>query len=220
VVDAGARRAGTARVTLEAQIGAGIAAMGLTLPEAAQEKLARYLELIAKWNRVHNLTAVRETEQMVVLHVLDSLTVLPHVERAQTLLDVGSGPGLPGIPLAIARPGLSVTLLDSSHKKCAFLRQAKAELGLANVEVSCERVENWKPAQRFDAVVSRAFSDLVDFIEQAQHLVAPGGALIAMKGVHPFEEIARLPATHRARVLEIQVPNLDAKRHLVFMESA
>lgn len=207
-------------MTLEAQIGAGIAAMGLALPQAAQERLARYLELIAKWNRVHNLTAVRETEQMVVLHVLDSLSLLAHLERARSLLDVGSGPGLPGIPLAIARPELSVTLLDASHKKCAFLRQAKTELGLDNVEVACERVENWKPAQRFDAVVSRAFSDLADFVDQAQHLVAPGGALIAMKGVHPFEEIARLPATHRARVVEISVPSLDAKRHLVFMEAA
>jgi 16S rRNA (guanine527-N7)-methyltransferase len=207
-------------VTLEAQIGAGIAAMGLALPQAAQEKLARHLELIAKWNRVHNLTAVRETDQMVVLHVLDSLSVLAHLERARSLLDVGSGAGFPGIPLAIARPELSVTLLDASHKKCAFMRQAKAELGLDNVEVACERVESWKPAQRFDAVVSRAFSDLADFVEQAQHLVAPGGALVAMKGVHPFEEIARLPATHRARVLEIRVPTLDAKRHLVFMEAA
>jgi len=208
-------------VTLEAQIGAGIAAMGLTLPEAAQEKLARYLELIAKWNRVHNLTAVRETEQMVVLHVLDSLSLLPHLDGVKTLLDVGSGPGLPGIPVAIARPQVAVTLLDSSHKKAAFLEQAKVELALANVSVACERVEAWKTDRRFDAVVSRAFADLVDFVDQAQHLVAPGGTLIAMKGVHPFEELARVPRTHRvSRVLEISVPSLEAKRHLVFLEAA
>jgi len=208
-------------MTLESRIAEGLAAMDLTLPGGSAAKLAAYLELIAKWNRVHNLTAVRETDQMVVLHVLDSLALLPHLAQAKTLLDVGSGPGLPGIPLAIARPGLAVTLLDSSHKKCAFLRQAKTELALDDVDVVCERVEGWKPGRRFDVVVSRAFSDLADFVEQAQHLVAPQGALIAMKGVHPFDEIARVPATHRvARVLEIDVPHLEAKRHLVFLEAA
>lgn len=208
-------------MTLESRIAEGLAAMGSGLPEAANAKLAAHLELIAKWNRVHNLTAVRETDQMVVLHVLDSLSLLPHVAQAKALLDVGSGAGLPGIPIAIARPEVCVTLLDSSHKKCSFLRQVKTELALDNVEIVCERVEAWKPAQQFDAVVSRAFSDLADFVEQARHLVAPHGTLIAMKGVHPFDEIARVPATHRvARVLEIQVPTLEAKRHLVFMEAA
>jgi 16S rRNA (guanine527-N7)-methyltransferase len=208
-------------MTLEARIAQGIAALGADLPEGANVTFARYLELIAKWNRVHNLTAVRETEQMVVLHLLDSLSVLPYLAGARSLLDVGTGPGLPGIPVAIARPDLSVTLLDSSHKKCAFLRQVKTELALANVEIVCERVENWKPQRQFDAVVSRAFSDLADFVGQAKHLVAAGGQLIAMKGVYPFDEIARVPATHRvARVLELSVPNLDAKRHLVFIEAA
>ena len=208
-------------MTIEAQIAEGLAAMGVRLPEAASGKFAQHLQLIAKWNRVHNLTAIRETEQMVVLHLLDSLSVLPHLEGVATILDVGTGPGLPGIPVAIAMPQAAVTLLDSSHKKTAFLEQAKAELGLRNVEVVCDRVENWKPGKRFDAVVSRAFSDLGDFIAQAQHLVAPGGRLIAMKGVYPFDEIARVPATHRvAQVLELQVPHLDAKRHLVFVEAA
>jgi 16S rRNA (guanine527-N7)-methyltransferase len=204
-----------------ARIAEGLAAMGIDLPAAAQERLAQHLELIAKWNRVHNLTAVRETDQMVVLHLLDSLSALPHVEGAETLVDVGTGPGLPGIPMAIARPDLAVTLLDSSHKKCAFLQQAKIELGLDNVEIVCDRVEQWKPAAKFDAVVSRAFSDLADFVTQAQHLVAPGGRLIAMKGVYPFDEIARVPASHRVTsVLELHVPELDAKRHLVFVEAA
>lgn len=208
-------------MTLEARIADGIAALGLDIPDAGRAAFAGYLELIAKWNRVHNLTAVRETDQMVVLHLLDSLSILPYLASARTLLDVGTGPGLPGIPVAIARPDLAVTLLDSSHKKCAFLRQVKAELALANVEVVCERVENWKPQRQFDAVVSRAFSDLADFVAQAKHLVAAGGQLVAMKGVHPFEEIARVPATHRvARVLELNVPDLDAKRHLVFVEAA
>lgn len=208
-------------MNLEARITEGISAMGLALPAGASAKLAQYLELIAKWNRVHNLTAIREPEQMVVLHVLDSLSVLPHVAGARTLLDVGTGAGLPGIPLAIARPDLAVTLLDSNHKKATFLQQAKAELALANVAVACERVEQWKPPQPFDAVVSRAFAELSDFVTQARHLVAPGGQMLAMKGVHPFEEIARVPSTHKVEgVVELLVPSLDAKRHLVFLKAA
>jgi 16S rRNA (guanine527-N7)-methyltransferase len=207
-------------MSLDEQIAGGLAAMGLELPEAAVERFAQYLDLIAKWNRVHNLTAIRETDQMVVLHLMDSLSMLPHLEGARTMLDVGTGPGLPGIPVAIARPDVAVALLDSSHKKCTFLQQARTELGLSNVEVVCERVENWKPGRTFDAVVSRAFSDLADFVAQAQHLVAPGGRLIAMKGVYPFDEIARVPASHRVEVLELRVPRLDAKRHLVFVEAA
>jgi 16S rRNA (guanine527-N7)-methyltransferase len=208
-------------MSLAVAIADGLAAMSIDLPAAARERLEQHLQLIARWNRVHNLTSIRETEQMVILHLLDSLSVLPHLGSALTVLDVGTGPGLPGIPIAIARPDAHVTLLDSSHKKCAFLRQARTELGLANVEVVCDRVENWKPPGKFDAVVSRAFSDLGDFVAQAQHLVAPGGRLIAMKGVYPFDEIARVPATHRvAEVLELHVPSLDAKRHLVFVEAA
>jgi 16S rRNA (guanine527-N7)-methyltransferase len=208
-------------MSLEGPIGEGLAAMGLDLPVADRTRLGAYLELIAKWNRVHNLTAVRETEQMVVLHLLDSLSVLPHVAEAKSILDVGSGAGLPGIPIAIARPAARVTLLDSNHKKCAFLQQSKGELALGNVDVVCDRVEQWRPESRFDAVVSRAFSDLGDFVTQARHLVAPAGQLIAMKGVYPFDEIARVPASHRvARVLELHVPRLDAKRHLVFLEAA
>ena len=208
-------------MSLATGIAEGATAMGLPLDDDAIGKLAAYLELVEKWNRVHNLTAVREPSQMVALHLLDSLSIAPHVATAATLLDVGTGAGLPGIPLAIARPSMRVTLLDSSHKKCAFLQQAKTELALANVEVVCDRVENWKPVERFDVVVSRAFSDLVDFVEQAKHLVAPGGRLMAMKGVYPFEEIARMPATHRvAQVIELRVPRLEASRHVVLVEAA
>ena len=203
------------------EIAEGAAAMGLQLPPAAQEKLAAYLELLAKWNRVHNLTAVRETSDMVTLHILDSLSVLPHLAAAASVVDVGTGAGLPGIPVAIARPDLPVTLLDSSHKKCAFLEQAKTELALANVTVVCARVEDWKPQARFGAVVSRAFSDLADFVVQAAHLAAPGGRLVAMKGVYPFEEISRVPASHKvAQVVELRVPSLDARRHVVLLEAA
>ena len=208
-------------MTILTQLERGLDAMGLALDAAARAKLVAYLELIGKWNKVHNLTAVREPAQMVVLHLLDSLSVLPHVAHARTLLDVGTGAGLPGIPIAIARPDLAVTLLDSSHKKATFLRQAKAELALANVEVACERVENWHPPAPFDAVVSRAFAELADFVTQSGHLVAPGGTLLAMKGVYPFEEIARIPATHRVEnVVALAVPTLEAQRHLVLMKAA
>jgi 16S rRNA (guanine527-N7)-methyltransferase len=208
-------------MTIEARLAEGLAAMGLALDAAGQAKLVAYLRLIEKWNKVHNLTAVREPGQMVVLHLLDSLAVLPHVAGARSLLDVGTGAGLPGIPLAVARPDLAVTLLDSSHKKATFLRQAKAELGLANVEVACERVENWHPPASFDVVVSRAFAELADFVTQAGHLVAPGGAMLAMKGLHPFDEIARVPPSHRVEnVVALRVPSLDAQRHLVLLKAA
>jgi 16S rRNA (guanine527-N7)-methyltransferase len=206
---------------LEALVSDGLQALGLALDAAAQARLVAYLRLIEKWNKVHNLTAVREPGQMVILHLLDSLAILPHVASARTLLDVGAGAGLPGIPLAIARADLTVTVLDASHKKATFLRQAKAELGLANVEVACERVEKWHPPQAFDIVVSRAFAELADFVAQAGHLVAPGGKMLAMKGVHPFEEIAKVPDTHRVEnVFELRIPSLDAERHLVLLKAA
>lgn len=208
-------------MTVAALLDDGLAALGLALGPPARAKLLAYLDLIGKWNRVHNLTAVRGPERMVVLHLLDSLAVLPHVAGAGTLLDVGTGAGLPGIPLAIARPDLAVTLLDASHKKATFLRQAKAELALANAEVACERVERWRPARGFDVVVSRAFAELADFVAQAGHLVAPGGVMLAMKGVHPFEEIAKVPPSHRVEtVVELHVPALDAQRHLVLLKAA
>lgn len=208
-------------MTLQESIEEGLREMHLELGAQASARMAAHIELVAKWNRVHNLTAVREAGQMVVLHVLDSLSLLPHLGVARSILDVGTGAGFPGIPLAIARPDLEVTLLDSSRKKCTFLEQAKAELGLANVVVACERVETWAPPRLYDAVVSRAFAELSDFVTQARHLVTPGGRLLAMKGVYPFEEIARVPATHRVQqVVELSVPSLDAKRHLVLLEAA
>lgn len=208
-------------MTLDESIAPGLAALGIEVTPAQRARMGAHLELVAKWNRVHNLTAVRETGQMVALHLLDSLTLAPHLRGARTLLDVGSGAGFPGIPIAIARPDLAVTVLDSSRKKCAFLEQAKAELGLDNVQVAYERVEQWQPEGRFDAVASRAFAELADFVSQARHLVTPGGRMLAMKGVHPFEEIARVPASHRVvEVVELAVPSLDARRHLVLLEAA
>ena len=144
-------------MTLAARIAEGIAAMHLDVPPQTAERLAAYIDLIAKWNRVHNLTAVREPERMVVLHLLDSLSILPDIGAAARVVDVGSGAGLPGIPIAISRPDVRVALLDSAHKKCAFLRQAKIDLALDNAEVVWERVGEWRPQDRFDVIVSRAF---------------------------------------------------------------
>lgn len=208
-------------MNLEQSIAEGARSMELRLEESAPARLARYLELLEKWNRVHNLTAVREPAQMAVLHVLDSLALVPHVGGARRMLDVGTGAGFPGIPVALACEGLDVTLLDSSHKKATFLEQAKAELKLASVHVVSQRVESFAPGEKFDLVVSRAFADLADFVQLAGHLLAPGGRILAMKGVYPYEEIARIPQTHRvAEVVELKVPSLDAKRHLVRIEAA
>lgn len=207
-------------MTIEARIDQGLQAMGLSPDAKARASMQAHLELVGKWNRVHNLTSVREIDQMVTLHLLDSLSLLPHLGAARRVADIGTGAGFPGIPLALARPDVQVTLVESSHKKCAFLEQARAELRLPNIEVVCERVEQWRPAQPFDAVISRAFAELSDFAAQAQHLLAPGGRMLAMKGVYPYEEIARLPGTHRvAGVVELTVPGLEAKRHLVTLEA-
>ena len=208
-------------MSIEARLAKGLEAMGLPLEAATQARLIAYLHLLQKWNKVHNLTAIRNADQMVILHLLDSLSLLPHVGEARSILDVGSGAGLPGLPLAIARPDLSITVLDANQKKASFLRQAKVELGLDNVTVVCARVEQWRPESRYDLVLSRAFAELADFVGLARHLVAPGGAMLAMKGVHPVEEIGRLPADHRIdRIVELHVPTLDAQRHLVFLKAA
>jgi 16S rRNA (guanine527-N7)-methyltransferase len=198
----------------------GLLALGVASSDDQVASLERYLALLEKWNRVYNLTAIREPERMVTHHLLDSLAILPHV-RGPRVLDVGSGAGLPGIPLAIASPGLAVTLLDSNYKKVAFLQQAVAELHLANVTVVAARVESWATDARFETVVSRAFADLGEYAAAAARLLAPGGTIAAMKGVHPHDEIERLPAGFRVReVLKLDVPLLDAERHLVLAEPA
>ncbi len=199
------------------ELGRATAALGLALADVQVATLERYLDLLEKWNRVYNLTAIRERERMVTHHLLDSLAALPHM-RGPRVLDVGSGAGLPGIPIAVASPALDVTLLESSHKKSAFLTQAAAELQLANVQVVTERVESWHPEARFDTIVSRAFAELGEFVSLAGRLLAPQGVLAAMKGVHPFEEIERLPRAYRVQeVVRLRVPGLDAERHLVLM---
>ncbi|MCD6726333.1 MAG: 16S rRNA (guanine(527)-N(7))-methyltransferase RsmG, partial [Solirubrobacteraceae bacterium] len=206
------------RMSTEQQLKAGIAALGLGLPEGAEAKLLAYLALLDKWNRVYNLTAVRDPARMVSHHLLDSLAVVPYFEGA-SVLDVGSGGGLPGIPLAIARPELQVTLIDSIAKKTAFLLQAKAELGLANLQVVTGRVEDFRPASGFDVVTSRAFSDLKELVVLTRHLLAPGGRWLAMKGLYPNEEIAVLPADVKVSADHaLVVPGLEASRHLIVLE--
>lgn len=201
----------------------GLSKLGLDLPRATQEKLLAYLALVQKWNKIYNLTAVRDEDKMLTHHLLDSLAVVPYVKDAAAILDVGSGAGLPGIPLALALPGTKVTLLDSNQKKTTFLRQAKMQLALANVAVVCERVEKYQQKQLFNAITSRALAELHEFVALAGHLVEPGGQLIAMKGADPASEIGRL--NHKggfvaAGVTKLNVPGLDAERHLVFLKAA
>ena len=199
---------------------AALAAAGITLPQDARGKLDAYLALLAKWNRTYNLTAIREPEQMITHHVLDALAVLPRLPGTERLrvLDVGSGGGVPGLPLAIARPQWTVVLLDSNHKKGAFLQQAAIELGLANVEVVTARVEDHESMAAFDAIISRAFSDLATFAQTSARHLAPGGRMYAMKGVYPDEEIAQLPPEIRmVAAPALAVPGLHAQRHLVVM---
>lgn len=228
-------------MTLAANLHAGIAALGLSLPQGAEEKLLAYLALLAKWNRTYNLTAVRREEDMLTHHVLDSLAVLPAMESAgfmrfgehlpaqqgsgsqksalvtrrdMTLADVGSGAGLPGLLLALARPDWQVVSIEASHKKAAFQQQVKIELGLSNVSIHCARVEAVKEV--FAAVIARAFASLADFIRSAGHL---SNRLLAMKGVYPAAELAALPQGWRlAESHELLVPGLGAQRHLLILE--
>jgi len=207
-------------MSLAAKLAQGVTELRLDITEETQRKLLDYLALIEKWNRVYNLTAVREAQKMASHHLLDCLAVIPHV-RARSLVDVGSGAGLPGIPLALALPQTRVTLLDSNHKKATFLRQAVIELGLNNVEVVCARAESWQPPQPFEVVISRAFSDLPQFLAAAGHLCAADGVIAAMKGVYPDEEIAQLPGGFELRgVIPLAVPGLEAERHLVLIQPA
>jgi len=200
----------------------GVAALGLDVDAAAQTKLLAYIALLDKWNRTHNLTAIREPQRVVTYHLLDALATVPHLPDAASLrlIDVGSGGGLPGVPLAIVRPQWRVTLLDSNRKKAAFLRQAAAELALANVAVAAMRAEEHAPEAPFDVAISRAFADLTQFAAAARHLVRPHGWLLAMKGVYPGEELKALPSVFRVvAVPAMNVPGLEGERHLVIMQA-
>jgi 16S rRNA (guanine527-N7)-methyltransferase len=197
----------------------GLDALGLALDARQREQLEAYLALLAKWNKTYNLTAIRDPARMVTHHVLDALAVLPHLPDRPSLrvLDVGSGGGVPGIPLAIARPGWRVVMVDPNHKKCAFLTQATIELRLPNAVAHASRVEEMRDEAPFDVVISRAFADLATFAATSARHVAPQGMLAAMKGVHPQGEIAELRDAYAVESIALLVPGLEAERHLVIL---
>jgi len=193
----------------------GLEQMNLPLPPQTQAKLLGYLALLAKWNRVYNLTAVRDPTQMVMRHLLDSLSVVPYIKGSR-VLDVGTGAGLPGIPLALALPDVQFVLLDSNRKKTRFVTQAVADLGLSNVTVEACRIEDYRPGESFDTVISRAFSELVEMLTATGRLCRAGGVMLAMKGEYPAQELAGVPEGFAAATVHpLIVPGLDAKRHVV-----
>jgi len=204
-------------VPLADDIQRGCVALGLAPDVAVAQRLAALVALLVKWNRVYNLTAVREPHAMVVRHILDSLVVLPFLTRGR-LLDAGTGAGLPGLPIAIVRPDLSLTLLDSNAKKLRFVRQAAAELDLDNLDVVQQRMEQYRPAQSFDMVISRAVASIGAMYRDTAHLVRPGGRFLLMKGARPDAEIAAFGPPGRLHVEALKVPGLDAERHLVWFE--
>lgn len=199
------------------QLKSGLAAMNLELSTAQQLLLLEYMALLKKWNSTYNLTALRDGSKMLSHHLLDSLTLLPYVQNARTLMDVGSGGGMPGIPTAICRPDLQITLLDANTKKTTFLQQVVIELGLKNVTVASGRVEAMHDV-KVDVVTSRAFAELADFITLTKHLLNEQGYWAAMKGVYPYEELENVPDNIDVYQIDtLEVPTLNAERHMVLM---
>ncbi len=199
---------------LRPDLESGLRQLGLDAALAAP--LLAYLALLARWNATYNLTAIRDPREMLVKHLLDSLAMQPYVRDLATLADLGTGPGLPGIPLAIATPALQVTLVESNGKKARFLREAARQLKLANVQVAESRIEAFRPEATFDAITARALATLPLILELGGHLPGPNGRLLAMKGVLPEDEIAALPAGwHLQAVHPLTVPGLGAERHLL-----
>lgn len=197
----------------------GIAELSIELDVATQTKLLEFVHLLAKWNQAYNLTAVRQPDQMVIRHLLDSLVIAPYL-RGVSVLDVGTGPGLPGIPLALACPALHFTLLDSNGKKIRFVTQALAELGLENADVVQSRVEDYRPAEHFDTIIARAYASIAEMLNQSQHLLAEQGQFLIMKGAYPLAEVDAMPAGFKiSAVHQLKVPMLDAERHLLIIEA-
>ncbi len=202
----------------EQRLRAGIAELGLSLGDDRIAQLMAYLAGLIKWNQAYNLTAVREGEQMVIKHLLDSLSILPFIE-GENLIDVGTGAGLPGMVIAIVKPELPVTLLDSNGKKTRFLKQMAAELKLANVSVVQTRAEEFDG--QFAMVTSRAFASLADILSWSGHFLKDGGRMLAMKGQRPDDELVALPAEYcLSSVEKLSVPFLQEERHLLILQRA
>ena len=202
------------------QLARGLKLIGLSVPVDRQQLLVDYLCLFEKWNKAYNLSAIRDREQMVSRHLLDSLVVAPHL-RGERFIDVGTGGGLPGIPLSILWPEKPFTLLDANGKKTRFLFQVKTELQLANVQVENRRVESFQPAQKFDGVISRAFASLADMVHGCDHLLAPAGRFWAMKGVYPEDELSALEKHYNVEACHrLEVPGSDGERHLLEISAA
>ena len=195
----------------------GVDRLRLTLPANAIDKLMDYVALLARWNQAYNLTAIRDQEQMITHHLLDSLAIANYVNGPR-VLDMGTGPGLPGIPLAIALPEISFVLLDSNGKKTRFLVQAKSGLGLANVEVVHSRVEDYQPDLGFNTITARAFASLETMLARSRHLCASAGRYLLMKGRLPKDELGEIPAGFKVReTLALKVPGVEAERHLIII---
>lgn len=203
-------------MSMRQSLAQGIAQIGVNVTQEQQEKLLIFIALLHKWNRVYNLTAIRQPERMVNHHLLDSLAVLPHL-WPEKWLDVGCGAGLPGIVLAVMRPEWSFTLLDSNSKKAGFVQQAIVELSLQNIEVVCKRVELWQPNVKYDGIISRAFANVSDFVVLTRHLLAEDGCWAAMKGM-PEQELAILPEDIVVKKsISLWIPDLEAARSLVVL---
>ncbi|TDJ70289.1 MAG: 16S rRNA (guanine(527)-N(7))-methyltransferase RsmG [Proteobacteria bacterium] len=199
---------------LAEQLAAGRRVLGIACSPDIDAKLLHYLRLLQKWNRVYNLTAVHDPREMITRHLLDSLAITSYM--VGRVVDVGTGAGLPGIPLALVLPQLQFVLVDSNAKKTRFVVQAVTELGLDNVDVVCQRVEEFKPSQAFDTLVVRAFAPITDALAVSSHLCANHGRILIMKGKNPEQELASVPAHYKVmNVHAVRVPGLNAKRHLV-----
>lgn len=203
-------------LTQQQDLETGLRELNLNCSPLQLEKLLKYLELLQRWNKAFNLTAIRDPLQMVRLHLLDSLAIHPYVQGLKSIIDVGTGPGLPGIPLAILNPEINFTLLDSNGKKTRFLFQAINELKLTNASEINHRVEAYQPNQLFDAVISRAFSSISDMLNQCDHLVSDQGCFLAMKGKKPDSELSQMTKAYKVvEVNEVNVPLIDSERHLI-----
>ena len=198
------------------ELKAGINSLGIDCTSQQLEKLLTYLELLERWNKAYNLTAIRDPIQMVRLHLLDSLAIHPYIQAGREIIDVGTGPGLPGIPLAILNPNINFTLLDSNGKKTRFLFQAISDLSLENAREVNQRVENYQSQKPYDIVLSRAFSAISDMLNQCDHLVSDTGCFLAMKGKKPDSELSQITKDYKVVDLsQINVPHIESERHLI-----